>query len=249
MDKREMFEKLSKLDPKTIKTLTKKWKDRKTGEDKAMSQKYITARTVMNMLDRYVGPENWRAEYAPMNLNPTVIAVQCTLYLRIDGEWVGKTDIGTASDIEPEKGAVSDAFKRAAVHWGIGRELYNEGTATFEDDDDPTPKPEPEAVHDRARTMEEPPAEDSDSPLDEVTWTRDETTVKKFVNAAQAYWEKEHGETLDYAHLYNRIAVVLDLSRAKAGTLKALSALIAAEYTGSKDDAWAAVRAYVPAAK
>jgi hypothetical protein len=29
------------------------------------------------------------------------------------------------SDVEAEKGAISDAFKRAAVKWGIGRYLYD----------------------------------------------------------------------------------------------------------------------------
>jgi hypothetical protein len=29
------------------------------------------------------------------------------------------------SDVEEEKGAISDAFKRAAVKWGIGRYLYD----------------------------------------------------------------------------------------------------------------------------
>ena len=27
--------------------------------------------------------------------------------------------------MEAEKGRISDAFKRAAVHWGVGRYLYN----------------------------------------------------------------------------------------------------------------------------
>ena len=34
-------------------------------------------------------------------------------------------DCGTESNVEKQKGEASDAFKRAAVHFGIGRDLYN----------------------------------------------------------------------------------------------------------------------------
>ena len=83
----------------------------------------------MNRLDEEVGPAYWRDEY-----HETALGVVCTLSIWTDGEWVGKTDIGTDSDIEGEKGAYSDAFKRAAVKWGIGRELYGDGTASLDDD-------------------------------------------------------------------------------------------------------------------
>src|SRR5262249_54034737 len=38
---------------------------------------------------------------------------------------VSKSDAGAASNFEQSLGAVSHCFKRAAVHWGIGRYLYN----------------------------------------------------------------------------------------------------------------------------
>ncbi len=37
---------------------------------------------------------------------------------------VSKSDVGTASQWEASKGCASDALKRAAVHFGIGRYLY-----------------------------------------------------------------------------------------------------------------------------
>jgi len=40
------------------------------------------------------------------------------------GEWVEKQDGSGASDMEPFKGGISGALKRAATAWGIGRELY-----------------------------------------------------------------------------------------------------------------------------
>ena len=42
--------------------------------------------------------------------------------------WVWKSDCGSESNIEAQKGEASDAFKRACFNWGIGRELY---TAPF----------------------------------------------------------------------------------------------------------------------
>ena len=92
---------------------------------------YITARTVMNRLDQAVGPENWRDDFRELSSGN----VMCTIFIRVDGEWIGKSDIGTESDVEEDKGAFSDAFKRAGVKWGIARELYKEGTAY----DDPQP--------------------------------------------------------------------------------------------------------------
>ena len=41
------------------------------------------------------------------------------------GEFVFKSDCGTESNTEKEKGEASDSFKRACVNWGIGRTLYS----------------------------------------------------------------------------------------------------------------------------
>ena len=107
----------------------------KTKKLKGTTISYLTARAVMDRLDKVCGPENWRDEYEIHGK-----AVACTLYLYIpahmDDEnseylhgygWIGKTDTGVESNWEPEKGAFSDALKRAAVRWGIGRYLYGDG--------------------------------------------------------------------------------------------------------------------------
>lgn len=80
---------------------------------------YIDARQVMDLLDEVVGPENWQDRYYDVGKN-----VYCELAIRIGDEWVRKSDCGTESQFEGEKGQASDAFKRAAVKWGIGRFLY-----------------------------------------------------------------------------------------------------------------------------
>lgn len=81
---------------------------------------YIDARQVMDLLDEVMGPENWQDHYREVAGN-----VYCDLSLKINNEWVTKSDCGSQSNFEAEKGQASDAFKRAAVKWGVGRFLYS----------------------------------------------------------------------------------------------------------------------------
>jgi hypothetical protein len=90
---------------------------------KALALAYIDARDVMERLDTVCGVENWQCRYPHAN-GKTV----CEIGIKIDGEWVWKADGAGDSDIEAEKGALSDAFKRSAVRWGIGRYLYETET-------------------------------------------------------------------------------------------------------------------------
>ena len=78
---------------------------------------YLDARMVQQRLDDVVGPENWANVYD----SETGTA---TISIFINGEWVSKTDVGTESKVDKEKGKASDSFKRAATNIGIGRELY-----------------------------------------------------------------------------------------------------------------------------
>ena len=99
-----------------------KWRVGATNSDKSkgLALAYLDARLVMDRLDTVVGQANWQATYSHA-LSKTV----CELSLRCGDEWVTKSTGAGDSDIEGEKGALSDAFKRAAVLWGIGRYLYN----------------------------------------------------------------------------------------------------------------------------
>lgn len=98
------------------------WRVGSTTKDKkrGMALAFIDARDVMERLDEVVGPENWQNTYPHAN-GKTV----CRIEIRLNGEWVGKEDGAGDTDFEAEKGALSDAFKRAAVRWGIGRYLYD----------------------------------------------------------------------------------------------------------------------------
>lgn len=82
---------------------------------------YKDARCDMNILDETVGAENWQREHYECKGN-----MYCRVGIWDDakGQWVWKSDCGTESNTEAEKGEASDSFKRACVNWGIGRELY-----------------------------------------------------------------------------------------------------------------------------
>ena len=94
---------------------------------------YKDARCDMAILDETVGAENWQREHYECKGNlfcrvgivkgESVKQTAETISLNTR-EWVWKSDCGTESYTEKEKGEASDSFKRACVNWGIGRELY-----------------------------------------------------------------------------------------------------------------------------
>ena len=87
---------------------------------KGLALAYIDARTVMARLDAVCGPAGWQNRYV-MEGTKTV----CEIGVKCGEEWIYKADGAGDSDMEAEKGALSDAFKRAAVRWGVGRYLYD----------------------------------------------------------------------------------------------------------------------------
>lgn len=95
---------------------------------------YITNRGIMNRLDDVVGPESWKNEYRPGPAGGVI----CGLSIRVDGEWITKWDGAENTDIESVRGGLSDAMKRAAVHWGISRYLYGLSEAFAEITDNGT---------------------------------------------------------------------------------------------------------------
>lgn len=99
------------------------WRVGSTTQDKkrGMALAYIDARDVMDRLDEVCGPAGWSCRY-PQTSGKAVI---CEIAIWINDRWVAKEDGAGDTDVEAEKGALSDAFKRAAVKWGIGRYLYD----------------------------------------------------------------------------------------------------------------------------
>lgn len=85
---------------------------------------YKTARVDARVLDETVGPLNWTCDFREVKDN-----LFCRIGVREDEskDFVYKEDCGIESgqdDGNEKKAEASDAFKRAAVKWGIGRELY-----------------------------------------------------------------------------------------------------------------------------
>ena len=105
-----------------------KWRVQSVNQYGASCVAYIDARQVQDLLDEVVGAENWQCKYSEHKGN-----LFCEIGIRtaasITGEyqdnWVWKSDCGVESNVEKQKGEASDAFKRSAVMWGVGRFLYS----------------------------------------------------------------------------------------------------------------------------
>ena len=88
---------------------------------------YKDARCDMRILDETVGAENWQREHYECKGNLFCrVGIFCEKEYdqHVFHEWVWKSDCGTESNTEAQKGEASDSFKRACFNWGIGRELY-----------------------------------------------------------------------------------------------------------------------------
>ena len=99
-----------------------KWRIQSYSKNKpaASCVAYIDARDVQQRLDDVCGPENWQVKYEVINNR-----LFASIGIKCGEEWVWKQDVGTESNMEKEKGQASDAMKRAAVNWGVGRFLYS----------------------------------------------------------------------------------------------------------------------------
>ena len=91
---------------------------------------YVTNRAIMDRLDATVGPANWTNSFQEVELTSPKgtkiggLRAGIGIWFGSERGWVWKFDAASPSDIEPIKGAHSDAMKRAAVQWGMARYLY-----------------------------------------------------------------------------------------------------------------------------
>jgi hypothetical protein len=100
-----------------------KWRVQNANQYGATCVPYIDARDVQDLFDEVCGPANWQCKFSEHKGNLFCeIGIMST---ENEDRWVWKSDCGTESQVEKEKGEASDAFKRAAVMWGIGRFLYS----------------------------------------------------------------------------------------------------------------------------
>lgn len=114
-----------------------KWRPGKVSGDRALAFAYVDARNVMDRLDEAFGPSGWHTKYMIISDEAVEATIGVWFAATADGPgpgWVEKSNVGYCNDpgrgenskeSEKLKAAYSDAFKRASVDWGIGRELYD----------------------------------------------------------------------------------------------------------------------------
>lgn len=98
-----------------------KWRIGSTSKDKTkgIALAYIDSREVMKRLDDVCGVAGWQAHYKEVNGG-----FICELSIKIGNDWITKSNAAGNTKVEPIKGGASDALKRAAAVWGVGRYLY-----------------------------------------------------------------------------------------------------------------------------
>lgn len=108
------------------------WRVKQVYENKgsALVLAYIDARDVYDRLDEVCGVAGWQCQHQDGGDG----RLTASIGILVNGEWVWKSDGAGARQSNPglseqdaNKGDYSDAIKRAAVAWGIGRYLYNLG--------------------------------------------------------------------------------------------------------------------------
>jgi hypothetical protein len=92
--------------------------------NRALALAYVDARVIQDRLDDVLGVMGWQDSYKVLPDG----SVMCRLRLKIGEQWITKVDVGGQSE-QPDggdrtKAAFSDALKRAAVKFGVGRYLY-----------------------------------------------------------------------------------------------------------------------------
>lgn len=90
-----------------------------TNKTSGIALPYITNRAIMNRLDEVCGIFGWKNEFIVNDKSKI-----CGISIKVGDEWLTKYDGADDTNIEATKGGVSNAMKRAAVQWGIGRYLY-----------------------------------------------------------------------------------------------------------------------------
>ena len=121
--KREVSDLLFALS-RPFKTDQIKWRAQRVSKDKAgnsvaMMLAYVDVNTVRDRLYEVIG-HLWQSKHEVKG-SKTI----CHIGLKLDNEWIWRSDGAGDTAYEADKGALSDSLKRAGVSWGVGRHLYN----------------------------------------------------------------------------------------------------------------------------
>ena len=92
--------------------------------NRALAMPYVDARDVADRLDQVLGLDGWQDDFEQLPDG----ALLCRLQVKVGGAWITRCGVGSPSE-QPDAGdrkkaAESDALKRAAVKFGVGRYLY-----------------------------------------------------------------------------------------------------------------------------
>lgn len=103
---------------------------------------YIDARQAQDRLDEVCWIDGWKVDYKELRwelfawvsiklkvwverIYNNLLSTNSTIETTPKYEWITKWDWWSESNIEKEKGAISDSFKRACVVWWLWRFLYS----------------------------------------------------------------------------------------------------------------------------
>jgi len=124
---------MKELINKLSKPVSYQWRVQSRSKDKskAICTAYIDARDVMKVLDEHC---EWEVQYKEL-----AGFLFAGIGIKLDGQVMWRWDCGQRIEDNPQdqmyeqagKSAASDAFKRAAVMWGVGRFLYDMETVTL----------------------------------------------------------------------------------------------------------------------
>ena len=100
------------------------WRVGATNKDKTMglALPYVTNKAIQNRLDEVFGVFGWKNEFKEWKGNSQLCGI--SIWDEDKNEWLTKYDGADDTTMESTKGGLSDAMKRAAVQFGIGRYLY-----------------------------------------------------------------------------------------------------------------------------
>jgi hypothetical protein len=103
------------------------WRVERVSNGRASLLCYLDSRAIQNRLDSAVGPAGWQTEVKILD-GIFIVGIG----IRFGDEWVWKRDgagqrkmHGDQAELHEGKAGVSDALKRAAVLWGMGRHIYD----------------------------------------------------------------------------------------------------------------------------
>lgn len=107
--------------PVTVQEIEWRVQSQTSAKDKIVVVPYITNRCVMQRFDDQFGWAGWQNEIKEIDGG-----FLCTITAILPGgEMIRKTDGASRTSVEPVKGGISDAMKRCAVQFGLGRSLYD----------------------------------------------------------------------------------------------------------------------------